>query len=64
LLNSYRAGAHCNLITLEVSALYSVAEIITIGDVFKIAVQYSPILHILKGPNLPSKIDFYGRKQS
>jgi hypothetical protein len=24
LLNSYRAGAHCNLITLDVSALYSV----------------------------------------
>jgi hypothetical protein len=25
LLKSYRAGAHCNLITLEVSALYSAA---------------------------------------
>jgi hypothetical protein len=28
--NSYRAGAHCNLITLEVSALYSVYRLYAI----------------------------------
>jgi hypothetical protein len=30
LLNSYRAGAHCNLITLDVSALFSEAEFMNV----------------------------------
>ncbi len=49
LLNSYRAGAHCNLITLEVSALYSVEAFILAckGDQMSIDVDVNVDIDLL-----------------